>query len=95
MLKEKEDEEKNMIKRKLISVGILLFLFDFAFTQTYEYNVDLVDVVKDRLKVELQCPKIEKDEILFHFAKMDPRHSKDYTNFGLYIEEFKALNSRH
>ena len=82
-----------MTTKKLISLGILLFLFKASFAQTYEYEVDLIDVIKDRVQVELQCPKIDKDELLFHFAKMAPGHTKDYTNFGLYIEDFKAFDS--
>ena len=82
-----------MTKKTLISLGFLLSLFSSAFTQTYEYEVDLVDVIKDRVRVELRCPKIEKDEILFHFAKMAPGHTKDYTNFGLYVEDFLAFDS--
>jgi predicted metalloprotease with PDZ domain len=72
---------------------ILLVLHKTVSSQKYEYKVDLINVKNDKIFVELKCPPIGKNEVLFHFASMDPGHSQEFTNFGKYIEDLKAFDS--
>jgi len=59
----------------------------------YRFTIDLVNVVDDKVKVELLSPAIGKSEITYHFPKIIPgTYSED--DFGRYIEQFKAFDKK-
>ncbi|HTQ64029.1 MAG TPA: hypothetical protein VMI12_04490 [Puia sp.] len=59
----------------------------------YTFNIDLVHVTDDKVKVELLTPKISRSEITYHLPKIVPgTYSED--DFGRYIEQFTAVDKR-
>ncbi len=76
----------------LITLAFISSIYNFTFSQEYEYSVNLNKLYNGKLKVELIAPKIERNEVLFCFPKMIPG---DYSecNFGYYIDEFKVIAS--
>lgn len=73
---------------------LILTLFSIScITQTdFNYRIDLNKATNNEIVVELECPKIDEDTMLFQFVKMDPGHWANETNFGLYVDDFKAFD---
>jgi predicted metalloprotease with PDZ domain len=62
-------------------------------SNTYTFNIDLVHVTDDKVKVELLVPKITKSEITYHLPKIVPgTYSED--DFGRYLEQFSAVDKQ-
>lgn len=70
----------------------MFFFVSHSHSQTnYRYSVDLTKVEDDKLRIELLCPKIESQTILFYFPKIVPGTYIN-SNFGKYIHDFKATD---
>ena len=77
--------------------NIFLALLCFGFTeliaqQQYQYKIDLVHVVDDKVSVALKTPAIMESEILFSFPKVIPG-SYSEKNYGRFVEKFKAYDA--
>ncbi|MEO6694968.1 MAG: peptidase M61 [Ignavibacteria bacterium] len=59
---------------------------------TYQFFVDLNNVVDDRLEVRLITPKINSEKIQYKFPAMVPGTYKIY-NFGRFVTELKATDN--
>ncbi len=59
--------------------------------QSYAYKIDLLNFKKDKIGVELNCPKIETDTAMFNFPMTVPG-TYAVLNYGVYISDFKALD---
>jgi predicted metalloprotease with PDZ domain len=62
-----------------------------VYGQDYNYTADLKNCKKDKIHVELKCPSISKEEILFHFPMTIPG-TYDILNYGNYISKFTAID---
>ncbi len=80
------------MKNIFILCAILNSFFCQSFTQKYLYRIDIANVSDDKLKVELTCPKIEIDEIVYSFPASIPG-SYMFLNYGNLIEDFEAFDS--
>ncbi|MFC2103747.1 hypothetical protein ACFLS4_00150 [Bacteroidota bacterium] len=78
------------MKKILITSGLIILVFFQSISQKYEYNADLINVKKDRIKVELSCPEINKNTITFHFPKSIPGTYVEL-NYGEFIQNLKAF----
>ena len=58
---------------------------------TYRYEVDLTKVVKDRIKVNLDCRDFAAEHLIYHFPKIIPG-TYMVANFGKYIKDFSVLD---
>jgi len=81
----------------LTILSLIICLFSIAQkndpASTYIFNIDLVHVSDDKVKVELLTPKITKTEITYHLPKIVPgTYSED--DFGRYIEQFSAVDKK-
>ncbi len=72
---------------------ILLFLVTplFQYAQQYSYKVNLTECKKDRVAVELSCPRLDKDTAYFNFPMTVPG-TYAILNYGTYISDFKAFD---
>lgn len=61
--------------------------------QEYQYRVDLTDLDRDRICVELGCPVKDQSRVLFHFPRMEPGHYRYFTDYGRFVEDFEAFDS--
>ena len=84
---------------KLTMVVATVYLCSSSFAQTpvpsnsYKFFIDLVNVNNDKVKVDLQTPAINKNEIVYHIPKIVPgTYSED--DYGRYIEQFKAFDKK-
>ena len=60
---------------------------------TYRFSIDLTKVKKDQLKVSLQTPAIQQQEIVYHLPKIVPGTYANY-DFGRFASNFKALDKK-
>jgi len=59
----------------------------------YRFNIDLLHVENDKVKVELITPSILKKSIVYHLPKIVPgTYSED--DYGRYVERFKAFDQK-
>lgn len=58
-----------------------------------KYAIDLNGLFNDRLKVDIDLSGIKKDSLQINFVVMDPGHAANFTNFGLYCEDFQAFDN--
>ena len=58
---------------------------------TYRYEVDLTKVVKDRIKVNLDCSDFAAEQLIYHFPKIIPG-TYMIANYGKYIKDFCAMD---
>ncbi len=79
------------MKSKLILTFYLVANFAFA-QNTYQYKLDLVNVVKDQVKVALVPPKTDKDELLFIMPKA-VQGSYAVKDYGRFITKFTAYDN--
>lgn len=57
----------------------------------YKFNIDLVNVNDDKIKVELISPAVKANTITYHIPKIVPgTYSED--DYGRYIEQLKAFD---
>jgi len=75
----------------LLTIALLMSFMINA--QSYKYKLNLNKLEKDQLFVELECPKIMKDEITYYFPKTVPGTYSEL-NYGKYVSDFKAYNSK-
>ncbi|MBK5269649.1 MAG: peptidase M61, partial [Bacteroidia bacterium] len=61
--------------------------------QACKFNIDLINVSNDKVRVEVLAPSISKKSITYHLPKIVPgTYSED--DFGRYIEDFKAFDKK-
>lgn len=81
----------------LLNFGIIvssLAQFEpFQNEKSYSVFMNLNRVKDDKLKVEMVPPIIQQDSVEFHMARIIPG-TYDIENYGRFISEFKALDSR-
>jgi len=77
---------------RIIFKGLFCLFSVSAWAQKYEYKIDLVNVVDDKVKVQLTTPGIKEEEILFSFPKVIPG-SYSEKNYGRFIEKFAAYDA--
>lgn len=61
--------------------------------KTYNYTVDLTQVVDDKVKVELVSPRITSSEITFYLPKIIPG-TYAIADYGRYITDFKPVDKK-
>jgi predicted metalloprotease with PDZ domain len=59
----------------------------------YTYTIDLTQVVKDRVKVTLKCPRLKESEALFVMPNVIPG-SYDWKEYGRFLSEVKAFDEK-
>tara|TARA_R110002072_G_scaffold143704_3_gene289722 strand:+ start:2789 stop:4642 length:1854 start_codon:yes stop_codon:yes gene_type:complete len=81
----------------LLNIGIILSTLaqfePFQNDESYSVFMNLNKILDDKLKVEMVPPIIRKDSVEFHMAKIIPG-TYDIENYGRFISDFKALDSR-
>lgn len=85
--------------KKIISVltlGLCLHLSPITYAQTntaekYTVNIDLTRVKNDKVKVSVNAPAIEQNEIVYIMPKIVPG-TYSVSDFGKFISEFKAFD---
>lgn len=85
--------------KKLIALSLLAFTGLVALAgppaekNKYQFTIDLVNVVNDKVKVELITPKVIGPTATYFIPKIVPgTYSED--DFGRYIENFKAFDKK-
>ncbi len=75
------------------SVLILLFSLSLSLSSIAQqkYTVDLLNVKKDRIKIELEIDTLLKEQVRFNFPKTVPG-TYSTLDYGKYIHKFKAYN---
>src|SRR5690606_39334767 len=78
--------------------SILVFIASVsAFSQSdknsYQYTVDLTNVVDDRVFVELTPPPLSEKAITFYFPKIVPG-TYAIADYGRYVTSFQALDKK-
>ncbi len=68
-------------------ITYLLLFLPILSQNTYEYQVDLVNVNNEKVKVELLPPSFSKDTVIFCFPAVVPGTYEKY-DFGRFIEGF-------
>ena len=53
------------MSRKVILIIVLSFIVLSINAQNYQYSINLNNIEKDKLKVELKCPAISSAEIIY------------------------------
>ena len=88
-----------MFKRYCIIIMAALLICHSSFAQkdklsnAYKFNIDLVNVKDDKVKVDLLVPLITKNQVTYQLPKIVPgTYSED--DFGRYVEQFKALDKK-
>jgi len=76
---------------KKLLVGLLSIATLNLSAQTYEYKVDLNNVVDDELTVELNVPTLNQKELYFQLPRIVPGTYSIY-DFGRFVNNFKALD---
>jgi len=56
-------------------------------------SVDLVAINDDKVQVEITPPKIQSEEITFYIPQIVPG-TYEYSNFGRFIENLQAYDSK-
>ncbi len=63
-----------------------------SISQKYQYKTDLSAINKDKLIVELVCPQISSNSIIYYFPKTISG-SYSELDYARYISEFSAYDS--
>jgi predicted metalloprotease with PDZ domain len=80
--------------RLLFAFATLLTLHSAVFAQDkYQYSANLINIEDDKVNVELITPTIKEGEIVFSFPRIIPG-SYSEKNFGKYIDDFTAIDSK-
>jgi predicted metalloprotease with PDZ domain len=61
--------------------------------KTYQYTIDLTNVVNDRVYVELIPPAVNEKELTFYFPKIVPG-TYAIADYGRYVSDLKALDKK-
>lgn len=61
--------------------------------KTYQYTIDLTNVVNDKVYVELVPPPVNEKELTFFFPKIVPG-TYAIADYGRYVSEFRALDRK-
>ena len=73
---------------------MIALIANTAFSQTYQYEIDLQNVVKDRVKVTLVPPPVgNQSEVTFVMPAVIPG-SYSRKNYGRFINKFPAFDSK-
>lgn len=83
---------------KLKAIFSLICLFAIAIANgqaqnTYRYQIDLTNVVDDKLKVELTAPKLTQKVITFYMPKIIPGTYRN-ADYGKFVSAFTALDAK-
>ncbi|MEO1449621.1 MAG: peptidase M61, partial [Bacteroidota bacterium] len=71
---------------------VFIFLPCLSIAQSYQYALDLNQVEKDRLWVEVVLPPQREESVLFHFPRTIPgTYSRQ--DYGRYISKLEALDA--
>lgn len=76
---------------KLILTTILCLILLSAKSQNYHYSINLNEIKSDEIEVELVCPPINANEIIFYFPKTIPGTYSEL-DYGRYIKNFIAID---
>ncbi|MGB4845949.1 MAG: peptidase M61 [Ferruginibacter sp.] len=79
------------VKHMLCCICFISITVHSVAQQNYKYSVDLTKVTDDQLQVELLCPAIEKNEIIFYLPKIVPGTYMN-SNYGKYVHNLKAFD---
>ena len=79
--------------KKLLIALVALCSLTVAMSQSYQYTLDISNVVDDKVWVELKSPAIKKKEILFSLPKIIPG-TYSIEDYGRYVSDFKALDKK-
>ncbi|PIB34106.1 hypothetical protein BFP72_01025 [Reichenbachiella sp. 5M10] len=83
-----------MKKRLAISAFVWVAVLTTAVAQQkYVVNIDLNQVVNDKVKVTYTLPKVERDTIEFHIPKIVPGTYSIY-DFGRFLGDFQAMDAQ-
>lgn len=80
-----------LMKKKILLILALAANVVYG-RQTYHYNIDLNQIVDDKLQVTLIVPDIDTENIIYNIPKIIPGTYSIY-DFGKYISEFSAFDS--
>ena len=84
-------------KNFLAAIYILFSLVSFGQNKNnlkeYRFTIDLINVNKDRVKVELKTPLVQKKIITYHLPKIVPGTYAIY-NFGRFVDQFRAFDKK-
>lgn len=78
--------------KNLIFILFSFFIISVKSQNQYIYKIDLVNVVNDKVKVQLKPPIVKESEALFSFPKVIPG-SYSEKNYGRFIENFSAYDA--
>ncbi len=83
--------------KKILFVLVFVLIFSHpswtAKPGKYIYTVDLVNVVEDKILVELTVPPIRQQEILFYLPKIIPG-TYSIADYGRFVNDFRAYDKR-
>jgi len=83
---------KALIGCKILFPAISLFFVSNIIAQnSYRYSVDLTQAQEDKLTIELVCPKITQQQIMFYLPKIVPGTYMN-SNYGKYVHDLKAVD---
>ena len=80
-----------MKRHFFLSLFIIFSTYSFAQNQ-YQYQIDLLHVTNDQVKVTLTPPKMDKAELLFVMPRVIPG-SYSIKNYGRFIKQFTAFDT--
>ena len=79
------------LMKSLIAVAAI-FASTFAVGQEiYRVSIDLTEVSNDQVPVTISVPKITRDLVEYHMAKVVPG-TYSISDFGRFVTDFKALD---
>lgn len=83
-------------KNRLLNIFTIIFIVSItalqaADSKSYNYQVDLNDIQKERYQVELNCENFAADVLTYHFPWMIPGTYAE-ANYGKFIHDFKAFD---
>lgn len=79
--------------KRLLFFALLVISSTFLVAQNqYQYQIDLLQVTNDQVKVTLTPPKMDKAELLFVMPRVIPG-SYSIKNYGRFIKQFTAFDT--
>ena len=78
------------LKKTISSIFVSLILWSAGTAQNdYQYKIDLVKLVDDKVMIEVTPPKTDANEVRFCFPAMVPGTYEIY-NFGRFVSDLKV-----